>query len=219
MKSLKANIAETLDDKISSKLSEVTETISNNVTALIKLETKEILSSVQEKIDNRVGPLEAKIEVLEATTSEANLEKKIVEIVERKVESLPQSKTPTSPESPGTKMRNTISGVSAEIEEKKRRSKNIIIHGLPEDNSSKDERVRKDTEILDDIIRVTLGVNTNKVLYDNVTRLGRDDKKGKRPLLVTLPTNEIKEEVFSKRQRLRDSKYRDISLKHDMTPL
>ena len=116
-------------------------------------------------------------------------------------------------------MRNTISGVSAEMEEKKRRSKNIIIHGLPEDKCSKEERVRKDRDTLDDIIRVTLGIETNKVLYDNVTRLGRDEKTGKRPLLATLPTSEIKEDLFSKLQKLRDSKYKDISIKHDMTPL
>ncbi len=36
---------------------------------------------------------------------------------------------------------------------------------------------------------------------------------------MTLPTNETKEEVFSKLQKLRDTKYKDISIKHDMTPL
>ncbi len=55
--------------------------------------------------------------------------------------------------------------------------------------------------------------------YSGLIRLGKEEKRGNRPLLVTLPTEKIKDEMFKKLASLKGTAYEKVSIKHDMTPL
>ena len=223
--SLKDEITLSVETKINEKMKSLTHSIEKQMSKKFKEDKDSIIKVIDSKIDNKLANMEHRLDSLGTDTIkklEEQMDKRISETIEKKMETVTSTYVPASgsPGSPNTKMNNTITNVSAEMEEKKKRKNNVIIHGLYEPIAeNRDEQVLKDRDLVSNIVNGTLGVTLEKVHFSGLIRLGKIENKGKRPLLVTLPTNEIKEEIYSRLPRLKHSKFSDISIKHDMTPL
>ena len=112
-----------------------------------------------------------------------------------------------------------LTQVMSEINERKQRELNIVIHGVEECFSdSKEERIDHDRQHLLQVLgtcdRAVRGEDLGKVI--RIGRFNRD--KPKRPLLVTVKTNEVKRKIFKGAGNLKSSgKYKEVKVANDLT--
>ena len=128
--------------------------------------------------------------------------------------------------SPGTQVRMAVTQMTGEMEERYRKRKNIVLFGLKEPGTNiKDDRIREDKTTLGEIVVDILGVQLDKEDMIGMQRLGRlpanpetaGTRPTIRPLLVTLPSEEKKVEIFRNLPKLKGSKYDHLTVKYDMT--
>ena len=84
----------------------------------------------------------------------------------------------------------------------------------------KDERIRKDKESVIKVVAEVLHVPIKEADISEAIRLGKNKEENvKRPLLITVKDERMKESIFSKLANLKDSEYNVLSFTHDMTKL
>jgi hypothetical protein len=109
--------------------------------------------------------------------------------------------------------------VLTELEERRAKENNIVIHGIQELNSQiGTERKDHDTkEALNILKGCKMKEEKRKIV--RVARLGRYDKDNtKRPLLVAFENIECKKELFRNIKNLQeDETFKDIRIKNDLT--
>ena len=112
-----------------------------------------------------------------------------------------------------------ITQVMSEINERKQRELNIVVHGLEECSSdNKEDRIRHDKNQLESVFRVCDrgfdGESLGKVI-----RLGKHNKdKPRRPMLVTVNTQETKRRIFKGAAGLRrDGRFGEVKVANDLT--
>lgn len=95
----------------------------------------------------------------------------------------------------------------AEENDKIKRARNVIIHGLTESND--------DNSWAEDLVKDT----HTRATIKRVTRLGKPSQEKKRPLLVCLSTEKEKFSLLGNLSSLRSiQKYKEISVTEDLTP-
>ena len=164
------------------------------------------------KADEEQKKLEARM--VEEITSKVRNE------LEQQLKETPIARPPRDEQhSPGTQITMTVK----EMEERDRKKKNIVIHGLPEPRTtSKEERNKSDKSKINDIIIETLGVTCPPDMILETIRLGKttpEKSKRPRPVLTLLKSIEKKQEIFRNLGKLKHSKYKNIAMNDDMTQL
>ena len=108
--------------------------------------------------------------------------------------------------------------------EKESRKNNLIIMRLPEQEAENPEEELKKDEIeikkIFDQTNPELKSELTKVLNENkIKRLGRkkNDKTKPRPIKVTLPDGDMKEQIFKGCKNLKNSNFKNISIQNDLT--
>lgn len=110
-----------------------------------------------------------------------------------------------------------IEGVASELLERQRRSRNLMIFGVPEiQGSTLTERKRSDQAFITGLFSF---LNVDPTVA-SVTRIGKlQAAGGHRPLRVTLQSEAELRGVFKNVERLRGAAdYRNVSLSYDRTP-
>ena len=116
-----------------------------------------------------------------------------------------------------TKQPETVETVLSELNERKARENNIVVHGIPElVTEDDDERKRYDGRKIYDLL------GTCKLQSAEVTkiiRIGRFNKeKPKRPMLVTFETIATKRQLFKNIRLLHDNEdFKSVSINNDLT--
>ena len=108
--------------------------------------------------------------------------------------------------------------------EKESRKNNLIIMRLPEQETENPEEELKKDEIeikkIFDQTNPELKSELTKILNENkIKRLGRKktDKTKPRPIKVTLPDGDMKEQIFKGCKNLKNSTFKNISIQNDLT--
>jgi hypothetical protein len=113
-----------------------------------------------------------------------------------------------------------VSSVLSEINQRRSKLNNIIIHGIEESRTVNSEaRTEHDTRKVRDILQVC-GVKHDESSIARVYRPGIFDKdKGKRPLIATLNKPELKSELFKNASKLRNSDHelKEVRIGNDLT--
>ena len=228
---------EGLDKKMDKSIKNLETSLQVHITNEIAKEKVEILKEAEQKISDKYEGRISAIEKIATAANPETLRENVKEIVrgegllneetlatriDAAVSKINPNGQPPSPDTPNTKMRKTISNVTAEMEEKKKRRKNVIIHGVEEPKTNvKDERMVCDKKYVKQVINGTLGVRIRDDEMTGFLRLGskEDQKDKKRPLLVEFISEDVKEQVYRRLRRLRGSEHDHLSFRHDYTPL
>ncbi|KAK3104618.1 hypothetical protein FSP39_006297 [Pinctada imbricata] len=166
---------------------------------------------------------EARISTLENEIKGKCGEDRVREIVKEEVRDKGVSDPDHKEEGDGTsqnKKEGVISSVFSEINERKQRENNIVIHGIEEavsENAS--ERVKHDKERIMEILNTCIGKTDDKQVV-KVKRLGKyKPENPKRPLLATLPDTDTKKMLFQNIRKLatEGEKYKDVRISNDFT--
>ena len=98
---------------------------------------------------------------------------------------------------------------NAEKDDRKKRAKNVIVHGVPEQSTEDDNSWA-----------TGLACDTHtKVNINRVIRLGKGDHEKKRPLLISLQSEDEKVKLLGNLSALKDyDKYKGMSVTEDLTP-
>jgi hypothetical protein len=111
----------------------------------------------------------------------------------------------------------TVTSVITEINVRKTRKNNLMVHGIKESNSqATEERKEHDLQVLKDIA-ATCKVNIDEF---KTNKLGKFDKeRATRPLLVSSDNPDLKIAILKNAHQLKgeESKFDKITLSHDMT--
>ena len=94
----------------------------------------------------------------------------------------------------------TVTTVATEVEERKKRRKNIIVFGIDEPKTTlKDQRIDSDKTYTVKLATETQGLDIKAVDLLSMAQLGQTENgNSKRPLLITFPTEEKKYSRISK---------------------
>ena len=115
---------------------------------------------------------------------------------------------------------DVITSVFTEINERKQRENNIVVHGIPEmDSESAGERVSHDRRQIADILQTCTGSSDSKLVV-KVNRLGKyDSENPKRPILATLSDSGTKRKLFQNIRKLGDAgpMYKEVRISNDFT--
>ena len=120
--------------------------------------------------------------------------------------------------SPGSQVSITV----REVNDRERRKRNLVIHGVKEPNSSSSvDKDKLDCDFVQKVLTDGLKINCPEGVVKSTRRLGKKTpEKGKgRPILVTLDSADKKQAIYKNLNKLRDSKYKDLSINDDMTQL
>ena len=178
------------------------------------------LNRISDKIDDRIGGLEARL----ATQSQANFEKVLekmdsiktgmedldsrLKVVEKDVMEVKKDKAQNG----GVPMKELM-----EIEDKKA---NLVIFGIPEQTgsgltsrSAKD----KDAQVVDSILEE---VARRKVVFEVKFRIGQKEEGKDRPIVLKLRNQHEKYEILDNCSRLKDhSQWQNVYIRPDLTKL
>jgi hypothetical protein len=160
-----------------------------------------------EKIIKKLSSLEGRIDSLEKsfaslTSKQCANEEKIVNLSNQIDE-----------------MKQTVGNdLYDEMYQRMRRSKNIIISGVPEHlNGDVKERQNKDLEFVHNLLQV---LKVNPSYSEKVTRIGKIKNNSNRLIRVNLDDNEITSEILKNAKSLRSLKeFKDVFVNPDRTPL
>ena len=196
-----------------------------NQERMTRIETK--MQSLETSLDNKLTTnienlkQEIKSEVSLATRG---MESRIIDSIKSDLASshlgTVATPGPTSPTSPKTKAKITIANLSAELQERDEKMKNIVIFKLVEPNTSVlGQKIKDDTATFIDIAS-TIKINVKPEEVARAIRLGKAGPPNRpRPLLVTLHDPAKKASIFESLRLLKGSKYAGISVAHDKTKL
>ena len=112
--------------------------------------------------------------------------------------------------------------IANEVMDIESRKNNIIIYRVAEDPQSSyltqdTQRNTKDIETVKEIMKVVTGTEGAEKI-SKCTRLGKPAPEKKRPLLVNFKLGGEKENFMENLRKLRESKFNNISIAHDLTP-
>ena len=147
-----------------------------------------------------------------------NVAPQIREVVTKEIDSATSSMKP--PLSPDSQIRNSVSRMKQEMEEKKKRENNLIFHGVADNKKTNDEMTAGDTDFILNLVQNTEKIDITAQDIKTTRRLGRipiDDKC--RPILVEFTTHKKRDEVLDKARLLKESEHDSVVIKRDMTPL
>ena len=109
--------------------------------------------------------------------------------------------------------------IYSEIRERKNRELNVLVHHLKEPSgSTRDGRMKEDKEAFVNLCsKINVDLNPSKVKF--MTRLGRYDKDGSRPLLVGLKEATIKGDILDNAHMLvgKPDPWSKININPDLT--
>ena len=225
---------EGMEDRISNKIkADLPGMIKNEVKGLrqemnkkMESEVKKLEDNIGQEITDQIGKVEKRIdETTESIMTKEDIEglmkKMIKSEMEKNQAAAPQAGTSGTQSSPGTQMKKTVASVTAEIREKAKREKRIVIYNLDEnDTNVREERKNLDKDKFFDIAQNTLGIKNMK--KDEITtsdRLGEKAEGRPRPLLIEVSNLYRKNLIMKKPVNLHGSEYQHLSFKHDMTRL
>ena len=115
---------------------------------------------------------------------------------------------------------SVITSVFTEINERKQRENNIVVHGIREiDSESAEERVSHDKQQIVDILNTCTGSSDSKLVV-KVNRPGKyNSDNPKRPILATLSDSGTKRKLFQNIRKLGDAgpMYKEVRIRNDFT--
>lgn len=189
----------------------------SDVKSWIESSESKILSSLRSDLDHITGILESLSRRVE------NIEQKNVAL-EKRYEELVKENSKLSEELSKMRDMSTSSKLEileesvAESQNRMSRIQNIVLQGVPEsDTGSVDDRMRQDTERVNEVLR-EIGVSDTAI--SNVRRVGRKRKDGSRLLLVRVADVDGKRRILAKSKTLRNSSSMSrVFVKPDLTPM
>ena len=208
-----------LNERLEGDMAEMKTAITNKVTARVerivdqKLEQMESDGTLDKKIEDII---EKKL----ATNENNELHKLVESIIDKKMQENPQKAHPSSMVSPRTYMKNTVKNVTTEMREKERRMRNIIVYGLTTSkNSVEKERRREDKKTFQNFVREKLEIEIKDEEIKDCIKLGKNTEEEEKPspLMITVNEIETKEQIFKNLYKLRGE--RNITFNHDYTPM
>ncbi len=105
-----------------------------------------------------------------------------------------------------------------EIQEREARAKNIVFFNVPESKNDKNQD-EEDVEFVDNLCKDVL---KNDFPYSKIVRLGKKKENHTRPVRITLESRDQHEALLKSAKNLRnfrESQYKEISIRPDLTPL
>ena len=192
----------------------------------IKSEVKKAEEKLGKNMTDNINKMDKKIDQTnEAIVKRDELETMMKEMIQKEFEERkPENETPGTSEmneSPGTRMRRTVASVTAEVREKVKREKRLVIYNLGEqDTNERKERESLDKDKIMEIAQNTLGIkNMKREEITMADRLGEKNEERPRPLLLELKDTARKNLIMNKANKLKGSEHEYISIKYDMTKL
>lgn len=180
-----------------------TESTLDTIKSMLNEQKVEIVSKIEElsiKVTNlvsRIDQIESSIQKVAKTQNEHRKE----------IDDIKEFLSSTS----------TMDGILEEVEQRQFRASNLILFGLPEaDSGTVSEREEFDGERFKEIAD-TLGVAN--VGWSHSFRLGKVQSNKPRPLRVKITEPEKKSQLLRRSKNLRNSLYRNVFIKHDLTLL
>ena len=113
---------------------------------------------------------------------------------------------------------STGANILNELRERKARKQNIILYGVGEsDNESVEERRRWDKQSCVNIFKaIRLNIELQSIRY--VRRIGEKGDRP-RPLLAGMSSEAEKEQILDNARHLRETRYKNVGLSADLTPM
>lgn len=221
---------EGLEERITSKITaEIPNMIQKEITEVreslertVKEEVGKVEEEVSKKVTENVKNLDRKIEeVRDTVPKREDMEGIMRNMIREEMGNTAGTSSGAPPISPGTQMKKTVASVTAEIREKAKREKRIIIYNLKEHETNlKTERVNRDKDKFIDIATNIMGLKNMK--KDDILmadRLGEKEADKPRPLLMEFHNLTQKNIIMKKAVNLHGSEYEHLSIKYDMTVL
>ena len=217
----------------------------------IDKQIEEKCNAIKEMYENRLTELEARIDTKvneadvrkiakEVFKEEINVNQDLKQITQSAVDQSlkelhaePQVLAAVAQQNERPEEEITRTGVN-EINEQKARERNFVIHGLPEPAfASKEDRASEEKARLIKIAKVCQ-VEINQKNISKVHRLGKNDPKENRPVLVCLDDLECKISLFRNFNKVREldpsednnenvlsqkeiKEFKELNISHDMT--
>lgn len=216
---------ESLKSKISKQdLTDLEELISQKMDTL---ETK-VMNQVEERFnkdnsnskpakDELLTIIECKMAEFEVKHSEKNPEPKWSDIVAKEVD----NKMTTINEDFVVIQKSITETKSRLTEDKDResRTRNIIIYRVSEASGTNEEKQKLDKEFCKNLIEDVLEIDFDNQDLTKVIRLGKRVDNKDRPLLIQCKEKSLKNAIMESLFKLKnaESKFKDISVTHDMT--
>lgn len=112
---------------------------------------------------------------------------------------------------------NSSEDAIKEMDERNRKQKNLILHGVPEqdENLTNDQRKKLDFKVVVDIINPTVSMSNNNLKY--VARIGVRTQGRNRPICIGFKNLYIRDDVLEKVKL--ETSHPDYSLSPDLTKL
>jgi len=229
-----------IDRDIEEKCNDIMKAFENRMTTLEtvvsdKCSKSEAMGIAKEEINNAVAETcskpEAreiiKEEVLLAVATKCSKEEARQLIREELDHRIPKKKAVEGAEGtnenavdkdPSETQGTNVNTVLTEINERKLRENNIIFYGILEcESTSRDERLKYDQEKVQEVIE-KCNVQLEPQEIQKTVRLGKFDKKKKRPVLVTMKNAEKKAGIFKGSKNLKENElFKDIGISNDLT--
>ena len=112
---------------------------------------------------------------------------------------------------------NLFSSVIQEVEDRNRRSHNLIVSGIPEGEGSIDERKAADKEKIKKLLG-DLDDHWDEDVTEQVHRIGNNTSKGPRLIRVTCGEKSVKRDILQRAKQLRNlPAYTNVYINPDLT--
>jgi len=212
----------------------------------IKNFEKDILTKVDQKIDDRINNINTnQNSIQEELTESAKANEERFNNIEKQLQSLQSKQKQNEDKPPPTqeKLENMIEGIKdtetnmerkiknevkmyLETEQdKEKRKNNLIIHRLDETQDNEKDQIKRDKADVVKILETTnpeLTAEMNELLEKKeikITRLGRRKKDAvkPRPVKIVFPDEDMKRDILSGCSNLKGSHFESISVQEDLS--
>ncbi len=209
---------DSIDEKIASRFNEELPKLTNEMDKMIDSKVLKIEKDLNAKIDD----IKVNIGNVESHDSAMNIEDVARKVIKEEMSKatplmLPKKKDELSPTSLVKKL---VTDFKEEMAEKDSRKNNMLLFKLDEeliDTNTKEARVENDKAKMIDICHNTLGIRILKkedlIKCDCIG----ETKDTARPLKIVLSSQDLKDKIWARLWKLKNSKYSHVSFNHDLT--
>ena len=218
---ISAQIRAELPKMIKTEVDEMTKTLETKIEKNVKETEERVTRAIDENIEKVGNDLE---KLKNETMTKGEIQEMMKNMVEQQVKEsiIPNTDAAAGSStqlSPGTQMRNTVASVTAEMREKNKREKRMIIYRLEEKGAKlKSDQEANDKDTVVNIATNVLGLK-NLTKHDILLadRVGEKKEDNPRPLLIELSDIGKKSLILKRAANLQGSDFQHISIRHDMT--
>ena len=194
----------------------------------IMMEYEQRISCLEKKIETKCGKEEVrdiiKEEIAQAGTPKVNIEEDTIrdivqEAVTNKINTIESDVSRTNTKTPmDSEEQTSVTAVMEEINERKKREKNMLIFGIPE--STADDPTERQTYDLNQVneLFTDCDITLDPANIENCKRLGKYNAEKTRPILTALQSVDVKVTLFKNMYKAKKMpKYEKVGVSNDLT--